>query len=215
MSAKDPPTKGPRTSDRINNKKATSISMVKVDDNTLGMSTKNGQNSQICSLTCNNLLWNSIQTILFILSLVVKCSASKCDSEICKTPIDLDLNFNGTLKNGLIRSIFNCENPTPFKYIPVDNLNSCNLTLDKNRANIYKFKAKASKLITVMTHLNVYECTIVEIISVCRVGPWRYIGAVKETRTEVEKLVNYAECIEAVQTKRSLYGKLYLKNANT
>ena len=31
----------------------------------------------------------------------------------------------------------------------------------------------------------------------------------------MEKLVNYAECINAVQTKRSLYGQLYLKTSNT
>ena len=31
----------------------------------------------------------------------------------------------------------------------------------------------------------------------------------------MEKLVSYSECIQAVQTKRSLYGKLYLKNVNT
>ena len=115
----------------------------------------------------------------------------------------------------MIRSIFDSENPTPFKCVPVDNLNSCNLTLDKNRANIYKFKAKASKLITVMTHINVYECSIIEIISICVAGPWGYIGSKKETRTRKEKLVNYAECITAVQTKKSLYGQLYLKNSNT
>ena len=63
MSAKVPPTKGPRASDRISNKKVASISMLKIDDDTMGMSSKNGQNSQICSLTCNNLMWNSIQTI--------------------------------------------------------------------------------------------------------------------------------------------------------
>ena len=112
------------------------------------------------------------------------------NSEICKTPTDLNLNLNGTLKNNLIRSIFDCENPSLFKYVPIDNSNTCNLTLDKNKANIYKFRAKALKLVIVMTHINVYEFSIIEIVSVCIAGPWGWVGSKKQTRTSVKKLVN-------------------------
>ena len=72
-----------------------------------------------------------------------------------------------TLKDNLIKSVFDCENSSPFKYVPVNNFYTCNLTLDQNRANIYRFRAKASKLITVLTHFNFYECIIIEIVSVC------------------------------------------------
>ena len=110
-------------------------------------------------------LWATMLNILFVFNLIIRCTTQKCLSSVCNSNEFVDINLNDTVKNSLINSVFNCETPKPFKYITIDDTKLCNLTLNKGRPNIYNFQAKASKLVTVLTNINIYECSVVEIKS--------------------------------------------------
>ena len=84
--------------------------MIKLHDIECDNKVNRNFNSKANPLDFAKSLWGSVLNTLFIFNMVIQCFANGCNSEICKTPVDLNLNLNSTLKNNLIRSIFDCEN---------------------------------------------------------------------------------------------------------
>ena len=149
--------------------------------------------------------WNAFFQVLFVaLTLALFFGLAKGTPEDMNDP-----------KSSLIKEVFDCSRRSNPYLLPVDATYECEKPSFKRGDRVIFFKAEVLKLNKFNNEIQLYHCSVTNVILGCQEGPFGYLQDVKKWRKNIPIKITEKECREAVTKGKSTYGKLTkLDNSN-